>query len=110
MSRNPDLREALTCVGKFSLTLASRTNHRPLEDVVVSINLGQGASSVSATATGDKRSAGMGSNGLSGRSNDAVVEGHVGGGTWEFDPNASVSRSPDAIWSKADPLSCSSGR
>ena len=76
--------------GRFSLTLTSRTNHRPIEDIVVSIYLGKTASSVSATATGDKRPLGaVGGAGGAGRKEDA--DGWVGGGTWEFDPHTQVS-------------------
>ncbi|KAI9637856.1 adaptor complex subunit medium chain 3 [Dioszegia hungarica] len=77
--------------GKFSLTLTSRTNARPIEDIVISIHLGQGTSSVSATATGDKRMPGVNSGGLARREENAA-EGGVGGGTWEFDPHTQVLR------------------
>ncbi|WWD16046.1 hypothetical protein CI109_100471 [Kwoniella shandongensis] len=75
--------------GRFSLTLSSRLNTRPLEDVVVSIYLGKGATSVSATPTGDRKplNHGLGGHGLK---EDGVGEGHVGGGTWEFDPHTQI--------------------
>lgn len=75
-------------IGKFSLTLTSRTNSRPIEDIIVSIHLGEGATSVSATATGDKRMPGV-ANG-SARRQEGVAEGGAGGGTWEFDPHNQV--------------------
>ena len=80
------------CAGRFSLTLTSRTNHRPLEDIVIFINLGAGATSVSATATGDRKLLGVPSGGLSsgGKRAEGVGEGGVGGGTWEFDPHTQV--------------------
>ncbi|KAK8869688.1 hypothetical protein IAR55_000256 [Kwoniella newhampshirensis] len=75
--------------GRFSLTLSSRTNARPLEDLAISIFLGKGTTSVSATATGDRKplSHGLGGHGVK---EDGVGEGHVGGGTWEFDPHTQV--------------------
>lgn len=78
-------------IGKFSLTLTSRNNSRPIEDIVVSIYLGLGASSVSATATGDKRMPGVISNGMT-RREENTAEGGVGGGTWEFDPHTQILR------------------
>jgi len=79
--------------GRFSLTLISRTNHRALEDIVVSIDLGDRATSVSATATGDRGPMHVPSNGLSaaGRRDEGATSGSVGGGTWEFDPHTHVS-------------------
>lgn len=70
--------------GKFQLTLSSRCTARPIENIVVSIYLGEAATGVSATATGDSRSVvsqGVGTNG------GTAAIGGVGGGTWEFDPN-----------------------
>jgi hypothetical protein len=59
----------------------------------VTICLGAGATSVSATATGDKRPLGVAPAGLApgGRKDEAAALGNVGGGTWEFDPHTQVS-------------------
>jgi AP-3 complex subunit mu len=73
--------------GKFSLTLSSRVNARPIENIVVSLYLGANVHHVSATPSGDSR--GIGSGGGAG---GAAVLGCVGGGTWEFDPNRRVCR------------------
>lgn len=56
--------------GKFALTLSSRVPHTSVEKIIVSIYLGDTATSVSATAstTGDRRA----------------------GSSWEFDPNTKV--------------------
>ncbi|RSH93999.1 hypothetical protein EHS25_006652 [Saitozyma podzolica] len=64
--------------GKFSLTLASRSS-RPLEDITVTICLGAGATSVSATATGDKRPLGVAPAGLApgGRKDEAAALGNI---------------------------------
>jgi AP-3 complex subunit mu len=81
--------------GQFALTLTSRTNHRPLDDVVVSIFLGEGVSSVSATATGDRKPMGFSSGPVplsSKTRKDELSEGHAGGGSWEFDPHTQVGR------------------
>ncbi|WWC69284.1 uncharacterized protein I206_103222 [Kwoniella pini CBS 10737] len=69
--------------GRFSLTLTSRLSSRPLEDIVISIYLGRGATSVSATAQGDRKPIGI-------RSDEGVADGHVGGGNWEFDPHTQI--------------------
>ncbi|OCF36507.1 AP-3 complex subunit mu [Kwoniella heveanensis BCC8398] len=69
--------------GRFSLVLSSRLNHRPLEDVVISIYLGKGATAVSATATGDRRPIGV-------RTEEGAADGYAGGGNWEFDPHTRV--------------------
>lgn len=69
--------------GKFQLTLSSRCQGRPVENIVVSIYLGEAATGVSATATGDSRS--VVAQGANGGAAGAI--GGVGGGTWEFDPN-----------------------
>ncbi|WVR05293.1 hypothetical protein IAU60_002306 [Kwoniella sp. DSM 27419] len=69
--------------GKLSLTLTPRLSHRPLEDVTISIFLGKGASTVSATANGDRRPLGT-------RIEEGVADGHVGGGNWEFDPHTQI--------------------
>ncbi|WVQ78401.1 hypothetical protein IAT38_000487 [Cryptococcus sp. DSM 104549] len=76
--------------GKFSLTLTPRLNARPLEDISFSIYLGKGATSVSATATGDRRP--LHTHPGKGGREDGVGEGYVGGGTWEFDPHTQVLR------------------
>lgn len=81
------------------MTLTSRTNHRPIEDIVVSIYLGKGASSVSATANGDKRPLG-GISGPGGAGRKEESDGWVGGGTWEFDPHTQVNC--DGSWRPAD--------
>nr|ODN87950.1 AP-3 complex subunit mu [Cryptococcus depauperatus CBS 7841] len=70
--------------GRFALTLIPRLTHLPLENIVVSISLGKGANSVSATATGDRRPLHI----QVGRDETAV--GFVGGGTWDFDPLTQV--------------------
>ncbi|WWC89889.1 uncharacterized protein L201_004818 [Kwoniella dendrophila CBS 6074] len=69
--------------GRFSLTLSSTLPSRPLEDIVISIYLGKGATSVSATAQGDRKPIGI-------RSEEGIADGHVGGGNWEFDPHTQV--------------------
>ncbi|CAD6591025.1 MAG: hypothetical protein TREMPRED_005960 [Tremellales sp. Tagirdzhanova-0007] len=81
--------------GRFSLTLTPRLNHQALEDIIISINLGSGATSVSATATGDRRPIGVSANGLSagGNRDDGAASGGVGGGSWEFDPHTQVRKS-----------------
>jgi AP-3 complex subunit mu len=76
--------------GRFSLTLSSKVN-RIVEDIVVSIHLGSGASSVSATATGDRPPMSMGGPTGAGKRQDAAAEGFAGGGNWEFDPHSRVS-------------------
>ncbi|ORX40010.1 putative adaptor complex subunit medium chain 3 [Kockovaella imperatae] len=79
--------------GQFSLTLTSRTNHRPIQDIVVSIFLGYGTNGVSATATGDKRAGGGDAHGPGAPvlgTKSEVGDGYVGGGTWEFDPHTQV--------------------
>lgn len=65
--------------GRFSLTLASRVPR--LEDVVVSIFLGSTTTGISATPAGDRQP-----------SQDGAANGHVGGGTCEFDPHTQVLR------------------
>lgn len=73
--------------GKFNLTLSSNTHGRPLENVVISIQLGSDATSVSATASGDNRGILPG-----GGKNPNYPVGALGGGTWDFDPNKGVLR------------------
>ncbi|KGB79746.2 AP-3 complex subunit mu [Cryptococcus deuterogattii R265] len=70
--------------GRFTLTLSSRLNTRPLEDINVSIFLGQGATSVSANASGERRPLHI----QIGK--DETAEGFVGGGNWEFDPHTQI--------------------
>ncbi|ODN98475.1 AP-3 complex subunit mu [Cryptococcus wingfieldii CBS 7118] len=72
--------------GRFSLTLSSRVNSLPLENIVISIFLGKGATSVNATATGDRRPL------HSHVGKEENAEGFVGGGTWDFDPHTQVLR------------------
>lgn len=55
-------------------------NTRPIENIIISIYLGENVSHVSATPSGDSRGIGSGNTG-------GTVLGCVGGGTWEFDPN-----------------------
>lgn len=74
--------------GRFSLTLSSKVN-RVVEDIVVSIHLGAGATSVSATATGDRPPMSMGGPTGAGKK-DMTAEGFAGGGNWEFDPHSRV--------------------
>lgn len=75
---------------RFSVTVTSRTNHRSLEDIIISICLGKGATSVSATANGDRRPLGAPTGpGGAGRKEESS-DGWVGGGSWEFDPNSQV--------------------
>jgi AP-3 complex subunit mu len=70
--------------------ITSRITHHAVEDIVVSMDLGRGATSVSATATGDRRPLGSSiGHGGAGRK-DESSEGWVGGGTWEFDPNTQM--------------------
>ncbi|WWC60961.1 uncharacterized protein I303_103538 [Kwoniella dejecticola CBS 10117] len=69
--------------GRFSITLSSRLSGRPLEDIVLSIYLGKGATAASATAQGDRKPIGV-------RTEESVADGHVGGGTWQFDPHTQV--------------------
>ena len=76
--------------GRFSLTLSSKIN-RIVEDIVISIHLGSGTSSVSATATGDRPPMSMGGPTGAGKRQDASAEGFAGGGNWEFDPRSRVS-------------------
>lgn len=63
---------------------------------MISINLGQGASSVNASVSGDRRPMGMGGGTTSGGliKKDEGGDGWVGGGVWEFDPNTKVSNTP----------------
>ncbi|KAI5448830.1 hypothetical protein NCC49_006334 [Naganishia albida] len=68
--------------GKFSLSLTSRVTTRPIENIVISLYLGDNVHHVSATPSGDSRGLGNG--------NAGAVLGCVGGGTWEFDPNRKV--------------------
>jgi AP-3 complex subunit mu len=75
--------------GRFSLTLSSKIN-RVVEDIVVSIHLGAGASSVSATATGDRPPMSLSGPTGAGKK-DMAAEGFAGGGNWEFDPHSRVS-------------------
>lgn len=87
--------------GKFSLTLFSRLS-RPIEDISISIYLGAGAASVSATATGDKRFVSSSAGGAGGvaalggiggmGAKEEAPKGGEGGGTWEFDPHTQVMR------------------
>jgi len=58
--------------------------------------MGAGATTVSATATGDRRPIGAPMNGLAagGKRDDGPVMGNVGGGTWEFDPHTHVNSLP----------------
>jgi AP-3 complex subunit mu len=76
--------------GRFSLTLSSKVN-RIVEDIVISIHLGSGATSASATATGDRPPMSMGGPTGAGKRQDAAAEGFAGGGNWEFDPHSRVS-------------------
>ncbi|BEJ03325.1 hypothetical protein CcaverHIS641_0105000 [Cutaneotrichosporon cavernicola] len=62
--------------GRFSLTLSSRVPR--LDDVVISIFLGSTTTGISATPAGDRRPPGQ------------EGDGHVGGGTAEFDPHTQV--------------------
>lgn len=73
------------CQGKFSLSLTSRVTSRPVENIIVSVYLGDNVAHVSATPSGDSRGLGSGNAGGTG-----AVLGCVGGGTWEFDPNKRV--------------------
>lgn len=63
-----------------------------VEDIVVSIHLGAGASSVSATATGDRPPMSLSGPTGAGKK-DMAAEGFAGGGNWEFDPHSRVSHS-----------------
>lgn len=83
---------SLMTTGRFSLTLTSRSNRRPVEDIVISIYLGSGATSVSATATGDRRPLGMGGGALGAgvKRDESAAEGYQGGGSWDFDPLTQV--------------------
>lgn len=85
--------------GRFSLTLSSKIN-RIVEDIVVSIHLGSGTSSVSATATGDRPPMSMGGPTGAGKRQDAAAEGFAGGGNWEFDPHSRVSYPLSFVWAK----------
>lgn len=78
----------LCLAGKFTLSLASRTHSRPLENIIISIYLGDSTTYVSATASGDSRGLISGGGGGGGLANPQI--GCVGGGTWEFDPNTKV--------------------
>ena len=69
-------------LGKFSLSLTSRVTTRPIENIVISLYLGDNVHHVSATPSGDSRGIGNG--------NAGAVLGCVGGGTWEFDPKRKV--------------------
>ncbi|WRT67265.1 uncharacterized protein IL334_004232 [Kwoniella shivajii] len=71
--------------GRFSLTLTSRVSSKPLEDITISIYLGKGATSVSATAQGDRKPLGT-------RNEEGAANGYVGGGNWEFDPHSQILR------------------
>ena len=71
------------------LTLTSRSSQRVVEDIVISIYLGKGATSVSATASGDRRPMGM-SSGPGGAGRKDESDGWVGGGSWEFDPHSRI--------------------
>jgi len=82
--------ELLLMEGRFSLTLSSKIN-RVVEDIVISIHLGSGASSVSATATGDRPPMSMSRPTGAGQRQDMAAEGFAGGGNWEFDPHSRVS-------------------
>lgn len=70
--------------GRFSLTLTSRAPR--LEDVVVSIFLGTSTTGISATPAGDRKPHSQG------QGQDGAADGHVGGGTCEFDPHTQVLR------------------
>ncbi|KAE8541076.1 hypothetical protein D1P53_002430 [Cryptococcus gattii VGV] len=70
--------------GRFTLTLSSRLNTRPLEDINVSIFLGKGATSVSANASGERRPL------HTQIGKEETAEGFVGGGNWEFDPHTQI--------------------
>lgn len=89
--------------GKFSLSLTSRVTARPIENIIISLYLGDNVNHVSATPSGDSRGIGSGNAGGS-----ASVLGCVGGGTWEFDPNRRV-RMPskligqDLVLTRVDP-------
>lgn len=74
--------------GKFILTVKPRINARPIENIVLTLYLGEGTTSVSATATGEKRGPATSGSGAAGRGDDAT--GGVGGGSWEFDPNTKL--------------------
>ena len=67
--------------------LSSNTHGRPLENVVISIQLGPEVTSVSATASGDTRGILPG-----GGKNPNYPVGALGGGSWDFDPNKGVLR------------------
>ncbi|KAJ9119511.1 hypothetical protein QFC22_003219 [Naganishia vaughanmartiniae] len=69
--------------GKFTLNLSSRVTTRPIENIIISIYLGENVNHVSATPSGDSRGIGNGNTG-------STVLGCVGGGTWEFDPNRKI--------------------
>lgn len=71
--------------GKFTLSLTSRVASRPVENIIISLYLGDNVAHVSATPSGDSRGLGSGNVGGAG-----AVLGCVGGGTWEFDPNKRV--------------------
>lgn len=73
------------------MTLSSKIN-RVVEDIVVSIYLGATASSVSATATGDRHPMTMGQPLGAGKREGQAAEGFAGGGSWEYDPHARVGR------------------
>jgi len=75
-------------IGKFNLTLSSSTHARPLENIVITIELGEGATSVSATASGDSRGILPGGGGK----NPNFPVGGQGGGNWDFDPLKGVLR------------------
>ncbi|OXG85862.1 AP-3 complex subunit mu [Cryptococcus neoformans Gb118] len=70
--------------GRFTLTLSSRLNTRPLEDINVSIFLGKGATSVNANASGERRPL------HTQIGKEEAAEGFVGGGNWEFDPHTQI--------------------
>lgn len=70
--------------GRFTLTLSSRLNSRPLENINVSIFLGEGATSVSANASGERRPL------HTQIGKEETAEGFVGGGNWEFDPHTQI--------------------
>jgi hypothetical protein len=70
------------------LTLSSNTHARPIENLVVTISLGEETTSVSATASGDSRGLLPGGGGK----NPAFPVGGQGGGNWDFDPLRKVLR------------------
>lgn len=69
--------------GRFSLTLTPRVAR--LEDISISIFLGSSTTGISATPAGDRKPPGQ-------AAQEGAADGHVGGGTCEFDPHTQVLR------------------